>query len=100
MCPKARSVFHRGVAMRFEFFYKAFVGDDADLLDPIHSLPDIDVDVAARVINEDEGVLNNHLVWDVFEVDPHVMEVGHWVVEVVVYDVCRQVSRLICGRLI
>ena len=55
MCPKARSVFHRGVAMRFEVFYKAFVGDDADLLDPIHSLPDIDVDVAARVSKSEGG---------------------------------------------
>ena len=24
--------------------------------------------------------------------DQHVLEVGHWVVEVVVYDVCRQVA--------
>ena len=36
MCPKARSIFHRGVGMRLEVFYKAFVGDDANFLEPIH----------------------------------------------------------------
>ena len=46
MCPKARSIFHRGVAMRLEFFYKAFVGDVSGFLEPTHSLPDIDVDAA------------------------------------------------------
>ena len=31
-------------------------------------------------------------MWYVFEMDPHVLEVGHWVVELVVDDVCRQVA--------
>ena len=30
--------------MRLEIFYKAFVGDDAGSLEPIHPLPDIKVD--------------------------------------------------------
>ena len=29
--------------------------------------------------------------------DPHVLEVGHWVVEVVVDDVCRQVAGPFAG---
>ena len=29
--------------------------------------------------------------------DPHVLEVGHWVVEVVVDDVCRQVAGSFAG---
>ena len=47
MCPKARSIFHMGVSMGLEVSYKAFVGNDAGFLEPIHSISDIDVDVAA-----------------------------------------------------
>ena len=49
MCPKARSIFHRGVSMGLEVAHKAFVGDDADLLEPIHPPSDINVDIAAWV---------------------------------------------------
>ena len=44
---KAKSIFHRGLSMGLEFSYKAFVGDDARFLEPIHCLYDLDVDVAA-----------------------------------------------------
>ena len=36
----------------------------------------------------EEGVLENHLVGNCIEMNPHVLEVGHQVVEVVVDDVC------------
>ena len=69
-----------------------FVGNDDGFLESVHPLSDIDVDVATRVRDGEEGVFNDHLVWDVFEMYPHVLEVGHWVVEVVVDDVCCQVA--------
>ena len=78
--------------MGMEVTDKAFVGNDADLLEFVHSLPDLDVEMATCVSNGQEGVLNDHLVWDVFEVDPHVLEVFHWAVKVLVDDVCRQVA--------
>ena len=46
MCPKARSIFHMGVSMRLEVYDKAFLGDDAGFFEPIHILPDLDVDVS------------------------------------------------------
>ena len=92
MGPKTGGVRHRSVAVGLEVVDKAFVGDDASLLESVHHLSDIDVDTATYVSDGKEGVLNNHLVWDVFEVDPHVLELGHWVVEVEVDDVCLQVG--------
>ena len=71
---------------------KVFVGDYAGFLESLHPLSDICVDVATCVSNGEEGLFNNHLVWDLFEMDPHVLEVGHWVVEVVVDDACRKVA--------
>ena len=59
--------------MGLEVEYKAFVGDDAGFLEYIHTLYDINVDVSTRVSNGEEGVSNNHLVWDVFEMDPLVL---------------------------
>ena len=73
--------------MGLDIVYKTFVGTDSEFLESIHPLSDIDVDVATRVSDGEEGVFNNHLVWYVFEMDPHVLKVGHWVVEVVVDDV-------------
>ena len=73
--------------MGLEVLDKAFVGDDASFLESVHPLSDIDVDIYTPVSDGHEGVLNNHLVRGVFEVDPHVLEVGHWFVEVVVDDV-------------
>ena len=78
---------HKSVSVGLEVADKAFVGDDAVLLESVHPLSVIDVDVATRVSNGEGGVLNDHLVWDVFEMNPHILEVGHWVVEVVVDDV-------------
>ena len=46
------------------------------------------MDIAARVSNGEEGVFNNHLVGNVLEMDLHVLEVGHWFIEVVVDDIC------------
>ena len=66
--------------MRLEVSYKVFVGDDAGFLDTIYSLPDIDVGVAARFSYGEEGLFNDQLVGNVPEMDPHVLEVGHWVV--------------------
>ena len=78
--------------MGLEVTHKAFVGNGASLLESLHPISDIDVDIATRVSYGQEGVLKNHLIRDVFEVYPHVLEVGNWVVEVVVDDVCRQVA--------
>ena len=78
--------------MGLEVAYKAFVGDDAGFLESVHPLSDLNVDVSTRVCEGEEGVFNDHLLWDVFEMDQHVLEVGHWVVEVVVDDVCCQVA--------
>ena len=78
--------------MELDVADKVFVGNDAGYLKSLHLLPDINADIGTCVSDVQEGVLNDHLIWDVFEVDPHVLEVLHWVVEVVVYDVCRQVA--------
>ena len=78
--------------MGLEVAYKAFVGDDAVFLESVHPPSDIDADVSTRVRDGEDVVFKNHLVWDVFEMDPHVLEVGHWVVELVFYDVFRQVA--------
>ena len=78
--------------MGLEVAYKAYVGNYSGFLESVHPFYDIDVDVATRVSDGEEGVFNYHLVWYVFENNPHVLEVGHWVVEVVVDDVCRQVA--------
>ena len=92
MVPKTRGVFHRNVYVGLEVAYKAFVGNDDGFLESVHPLSDFDVDVATRVSYGEEGLFNNHLVWDVFDMDPHVLEVGHWVVELVVDDICCQVA--------
>ena len=84
--------------MGLEVLYKAFVGNYSGFLEFVHPLSDINVDVATHVSDGEEGVFNNHLVWDVFEMDPHVLEVVHWVFEVVVDDVCRQVAGPFCGH--
>ena len=87
MDPKARSIFHRVVSMGLEVSYKDFVGDDAGFLKPIHPLSDINVDVAAQVRNLEEVLFNDHLIGNVLYMYPHVLEVGHWFIEVVVDDV-------------
>ena len=83
--------------MGMEVVDKAFLGNDAGFLEAIHPLSDIDVDVAARVSYEEEGVFNNHLVGGVFDIDPHVLEVGHRFIEVVVDDVCGDVAGPFAG---
>ena len=85
--------------MGLEVVYKSFVVDDAGFLVSVYPFSDLDVDVATRVRDGEDGVFNDHLVWDVFEMDPYVLEVGHWVVEVVVDDVCRQVVGPFAGVL-
>ena len=83
--------------MGLEVAEKAFVGNDTGFLESVNLLSDIDIDIATSISDGQEVVLNNHLVWDVFEVDLHVLEVGHWVVEVVVDDVGRQVAAPFAG---
>ena len=78
--------------MGLEVAEKAFVGNDASLLESVHPLFDLNLYIATCVRDGQEGVINDYLVWGVFKVDPHVLEVGHWVVEVVIDDVCRQVA--------
>ena len=80
MCPKESSILYRGLSMMFEVSYQASVGDDASFFEPIHFFCDLGVDVAAGVSNGEEGVLNDHIVGNVPEMDPHVLEVGHRVV--------------------
>ena len=97
MGPKARGIFHRGVSMGLEVAYNAFLGNDDGFLDAIHPLSDLDVDIDARVSDGEEGVFDNHLVGDAFEMDPHVLEVGHRVIEVAVDDVCSDVAGPFAG---
>ena len=59
--------------MKLEVSYKAFVGDYAGFFEPIHPLPDINVDVAARFSDGEEGLFNNHIVGGVSEMDPHAL---------------------------
>ena len=87
-----RSIFHRGVYMGLEVAYKAFVGDDAGFLEPIHPLSHIGVEVAARVSNGEEVLFINQIVGNFPEIYPHVMEVGNRVIELVVDDVCGCVA--------
>ena len=47
--PKTRCVGHRSVALRLEIADKALVGDDAIFLESVHTLSDLDVDIAAQV---------------------------------------------------
>ena len=83
--------------MGLEVEDKAFLGDDAGFFESVHPLSDLDVDIATRVSDGQEGVLNDHLVWDVFEVDPHVLEIVHRVVDIVVDYVFRQVAVSFAG---
>ena len=78
--------------MGLEVADKAFVGDAAGFLEYVHTLSDIDVGISNHVSDGQERVPNNHLVRDVFEVDLHVLEVGHWVVKVVFDDVYLQLA--------
>ena len=43
-------------------------------------------------VNVFGGVLNDHLVWDVFQVYPHLLLVLHWFIKVIVDDFRRQVA--------
>ena len=97
MGTKTRGVFHRSVSVGLDVAYKAVVGDDAGFLESVHTFSDLDADIVTRVSDGEEGVFNDHLVWDVFEMDPRVLEFGHWVVEVVVGDFCCQVSGPFAG---
>ena len=83
--------------MGLEVAHNAFVVNDAGFLESLHPLSDIDIDVATRVSDGEEGLFNDHLVWDVFLMDPYVLEVGHWIVEVVVDNVFRQVKGPFAG---
>ena len=83
--------------MGLEVAYKEFVGNDFGFLKFIRPLSDLDIDIATRVSDGEEGVFNDHLVWGVFEMDPYVLEVGHWIVEVVVDNVFRQVKGPFAG---
>ena len=92
MGPKFGGIFQRGVPMGLEVSYKLFVGDYAGFLESIHPLYDLDVYVAAWVSNSEERVINNQLVGNVLDMDPHVLEFGYRVIEVVVDDVCCDIS--------
>ena len=56
MDPKAGGIFHRGIPVGLEVAYKAFVGDGAGLLEFIHPLSGINVDIAVWVSDGEEGV--------------------------------------------
>ena len=94
---KDQGVGPRSVAVGLEVADKALVGNDAGFLESVHPLSDLDVDVAAQVGDGVEGLLKDHLVWDVFKVYLHVLLVGHWVIEVVVDDICRQLAGPFAG---
>ena len=50
---------HRSVAVGLEVADEALIGDDAGFLKTIHSLPNFDVDIAARVGEGEEEVFND-----------------------------------------
>ena len=77
--------------MGLEVSYKVFLDDDAGFLEPIHPLPDTEMDVADQVRNVEEGIFYNHLVGNIPEMNPHVMEAGYQFIEVVVDNVCGHV---------
>ena len=56
---KGRGMRHRGAAVGLEVAEKALVGDDVGFFQTIHSLPDFDVDISARVSKGEEGVFND-----------------------------------------
>ena len=97
MGPKSRSIFHRGVSIGLEVACKAFAGDDGGFLEPIHPLPDMDVDVATQISDGEEGLFNNHLVGNFLEMDLYVLEVEHRVIKVVVDDVCGDIAGTFAG---
>ena len=59
VCPKSRGVRQRGVAVGLEVADEALVGDDSGFFQPIHYLPDSDVDISARVGEGEEGGFND-----------------------------------------
>ena len=97
VCPKAGGVCHRGVAVGLEVVDEALVGNDAGFFQPIHSLPDFDVDISARVGEGWEEVFNNYFVGYFLQVYPHVLVVRHWIVQVIIDDVHRQVMGTFSG---
>ena len=66
MGPKTRCVGLRSVAVCLEVADKALVGNDTGLIESVHPLSDLDVDIAAWVVDGEEGVLNDYLIWDFF----------------------------------
>ena len=54
MGPKARGVCHRSVSVGLEVADKAFVGNDSGFLESVHTLPDLDADVATCVSDGEE----------------------------------------------
>ena len=97
MGPKTGGVSHRNVAMGLEVADKTLVGNDSGFLYSIHPIYDFDIDIAALVGDGEEGVLNNHLVWDVFQVYPHVLVVCHWVIKGIIDNVRRKVVGTFAG---
>ena len=92
MGPKAGGVRHRIVAVGMEVAYKALVGYDAGFLYSIHPLSDFEVDISTRVGDGEKGVLDDHLVWDVFQVYPHVLVVSYRFIMVIIDDFRRQIA--------
>ena len=88
---------HRGVSMWLEVAEEALVGYDAGFFQPIHSLPDFDVDISARVGEGEEGVFNYYFIGDVLLVYPHVLVVCHQIVQVIIDDVRHQVAGTFSG---
>ena len=62
MGPKIRGVCHRSVSVGLEVTDETFVGNDDRLLESVHPLPDLDIDIATQVSNGEEVLFNNHLV--------------------------------------
>ena len=72
MGPNTRDVFHRRVSDGLEVAYKEFVGDDSGFPESLYPVSDIKLDLVTSVSNGEEGIFNDHLVWDDFEMDGHV----------------------------
>ena len=74
---KGQDYFPQGCIHGVLGFLQGFLGYDAGFFEPIHPLPGLDVDVAAKTNNEEEGLFNDHLVENFPDMDMYVLEVGH-----------------------
>ena len=78
--------------MGLEVADEALVGDDSGFFQTIHSLPDFDVAISARVREGEESVFSDYFVVGILQEYSHVLVVRHRIVQVIIYYVRHQVK--------